>query len=195
MNRFIFGLMYRLGFTPWDGHPLPTRLRELVEGPGALPAGKALDVGCGTGDTSIFLAQHGWDVTGIDFVTQALDRARAKTTAAGAIARYQQADVTRLSASGIGGGFHLVVDNGCLHGLSAEQRDAYVREIGSATVPGSRLVIMAFAEGKRRGPGGIDRPEVERRLASGWELVASGKDAAASNRPDDPLYFHDLRRR
>jgi SAM-dependent methyltransferase len=194
MNRFVFAVMYRLGLTPWDGHPLPAWLRGQIEEPGGILPGRALDVGCGTGDTSIYLAQHGWTVTGVDFVKRALERARAKTRAAGVSVRYQQADVTQLSAAGVGGGFDLVVDNGCLHGLSAGQRDAYVREISAAAVPGGRLLIMAFAERARRGPDGIDRAEVERRFASGWELVASGKDAAASNRPDDPLYFYDLRR-
>jgi SAM-dependent methyltransferase len=194
MKRFVFAVMYRLGLTPWDGHPLPAWLRGQVEEPGGLIPGRALDVGCGTGDTSIYLAEHGWTVTGIDFVKGALERARGKTAAAGVSVRYQQADVTRLSATEVGSGFDLIVDNGCLHGLSAEQRDAYVREISTAAAPGARLLIMAFAARARRGPGGIDRAEVERRFASGWELVASGKDPAASNMPDDPLYFYDLRR-
>src|SRR3954451_4535509 len=101
MNRLVFAVMYRLGITPWDGHPLPTWLRGQIEEPGGLVAGRALDVGCGTGDTSIYLARHGWQVTGIDFVKRALNRARAKTTAAGVSVRYQQADVTRLSTYGV----------------------------------------------------------------------------------------------
>jgi SAM-dependent methyltransferase len=193
MNRLVFAVMYRLGLTPWDGHPLPAWLRGQVEEPGGLAPGRALDVGCGTGDTSIYLARHGWTVTGIDFVQRALDRARIKTAAAGVSVRYQQADVTQLSASGSGRPFDLIVDNGCLHGLSAGQRDAYAREIGAAAAPG--LLIMAFAEGRRRGPSGIDRAEVERRFAPLWELIASGKDGEASNRPSDPLFFYDLRRR
>jgi 2-polyprenyl-3-methyl-5-hydroxy-6-metoxy-1,4-benzoquinol methylase len=80
-NRLMFWLFYRLGTPPWEGHPLPKRLTELVEGPSALPLGKALDVGCGTGDTSISLAQHGWDVTAFDFMNVALARARAKAEA------------------------------------------------------------------------------------------------------------------
>jgi hypothetical protein len=47
-----FGFFYRIGFTPWDGHPLPSRLRELIEGQAALPSGQAIDIGCGTGDMS-----------------------------------------------------------------------------------------------------------------------------------------------
>ncbi|MGH9144616.1 MAG: class I SAM-dependent methyltransferase [Vicinamibacterales bacterium] len=194
MNRFLFTAMYWIGLTPWDGHPLPAWLRGQIEDPGGLTPGRALDIGCGTGDTSIYLARHGWTVTGIDFVKRALDRARTKTAAAEVRVRYEQADVTRLSASGIGEGFDLIVDNGCLHGLDASQRDAYVREVSAAAAPGARLLIMAFAEGQRRGPRGIDRAEVERRFESLWELIGSGKDAEASNLATDPLYFYDLRR-
>jgi cyclopropane fatty-acyl-phospholipid synthase-like methyltransferase len=194
MNRFVFAMMYWLGLTPWEGHPLAAWLRGQIEEPGGLAPGRALDVGCGTGDTSIYLASHGWMVTGIDFVKRALDRARAKTAAAGVQVEYRQADVTQLSTNGIGRGFDLIVDNGCLHALSADQRDAYVREVSAAAAPGARLLILACAEGRRRGPSGIDRAEVERRFAPQWELIGSGKDAAASNLPDDPLYFYDLRR-
>ena len=55
----LFRVFYRLGFTPWDGHPLATSLRELVEGDGALPPGTALDIGCGTGVLAAVLARRG----------------------------------------------------------------------------------------------------------------------------------------
>ncbi len=194
-NRLTFGLFYRIGFTPWEGHPLPARLRELVEGPAALPKGKALDIGCGTGDTSIYLARHGWSVTAIDFVTIAIERARAKAAAAGMQIRMRQADVTRLDSYDVGNGFELIVDNGCLHGLSDEGRAAYVRDVGAIAVPGTTLLLAAFSERKRRGPRGFDRPEVERRFAPGWELLGSWRDAAVSKRPDDPIYVYELRRK
>jgi SAM-dependent methyltransferase len=79
-RHILFGVFYRIGFTPSDGHALGQSLRDLVKGTDDTPAlatGSALDVGCGTGDSSIYLSQHGWTVTAVDFVPQALDKAGA----------------------------------------------------------------------------------------------------------------------
>jgi 2-polyprenyl-3-methyl-5-hydroxy-6-metoxy-1,4-benzoquinol methylase len=194
-NRLLFWLFYRLGTPPWEAHPLPQRLLELVEGPSALPPDKALDAGCGTGDTSIYLAQHGWDVTAFDFVRVALDRARAKAAAAGVSIRAIQADVTRVTASEIGTGFRLIVDNGLLHGLSDEARGAYVRLVTTVAAPQATLLLAAFAEKERRGPRGIDRPDIERHFAAGWDVRGHWEDPATSTRPNDPIYVYELRRR
>ncbi len=122
----LFRVFYGLGFTPWDGHAHTQTLQELIEGTAdtpALPPEAALDVGCGTGDSSVYLAQHGWHVTGVDFVPKALDKARAKARAAGASIDFMHADVTHLSRAGIDTKFQLIVDNGCLHGMSDGDRD------------------------------------------------------------------------
>lgn len=194
-DRLLFGLFYRIGFTPWDGHALPARLRELVEGPAALPKGKALDVGCGTGDTSIYLARQGWTVTAIDFVNVAIGKARRKVAAAGVEVRILQADVTQLASYDVGSQFQLIVDNGCLHGLSNEGRAAYVQQISAIAPPGATLLLAGFSERERRGPRGFDRPEVERRFAPGWELLGNWEDTAVSTEPDDPIHVYELRRK
>jgi cyclopropane fatty-acyl-phospholipid synthase-like methyltransferase len=196
VNELKYRLFYWFGFTPWEGHVLPARLRELVEESPPLAVGKALDVGCGTGDTSIYLARHGWDVTAFDFVQRALGKARAKFAAAGVQVRLQQADVTKLDSYGIGSGFQLIVDNGCLHGLSDKGRGAYVRQITAAAAPNATLLLAGFTERKRtRGPRGYDRPEIERRFAADWQLLGSWQDPAVSTRPDDPIFVYELRRR
>jgi ubiquinone/menaquinone biosynthesis C-methylase UbiE len=71
-----------------------TSLLTLVEGDDALHPGAALDIGCGTGDSAIYLAQHGWRATGTDFV----DKARAEAAAKQAGVDFVRADATRLSA-------------------------------------------------------------------------------------------------
>jgi len=59
-RQLLFRILYGIGFTPWDGHPQSAMVRELVEGTDRQPPGSALDVGCGTGNTSIYLVQYGW---------------------------------------------------------------------------------------------------------------------------------------
>ena len=172
----LFRVFYRIGFTPWDGHAIAQSLRDLIEGSGdtpALPAGTALDVGCGTGDSSIYLAQHGWKVTGVDFVRKALDKARAKTRAAGVQVKFVQADVTHLGQAAVDEKFELMVDNGCLHGMSDDDRDLYVEEITAAAAPGARLAIVAAPPGGPVRFLGLGEAEVQRRFTPTWTLVSS----------------------
>jgi SAM-dependent methyltransferase len=178
----LFRVFYGLGFTPWDGHALAKRLRELIEGTvdtPALPPEAALDVGCGTGDSSVYLARHGWHVTGVDFVPKALDKARPKARAAGVPVDFIHADVTHLSRTGLDTTFQLIVDNGCLHGMSDGDRDLYVREIAAAAAPGARLLIVAAKPGGPIGFLGLDEAEVERRFAPAWTLRSATDERLA----------------
>jgi SAM-dependent methyltransferase len=175
-RHLLFRVFYGLGFTPWDGHPLSTMLRELVEGADTLPPGSALDVGCGTGDASIYLAQHGWQVTGVDFTPKALDKARAKARAAGVTVNFVHGDVTHLSQAGISPGFKVIVDNGCFHGMSDGDRDLYVQEISAAAAPGARLLMIAFQPSGGFGPVGVDQAEIERRFTPAWALLSAADE-------------------
>lgn len=189
-RQLLFKTFYRLGFVPWDGHPLPTSLRNLIEGENALAAGTALDIGCGTGDNSLYLAKHGWRVTGVDFVVKAVDKARAKASANKLDIKFAQADATRLSSEGVGTNFNLIVDNGCLHGMSSEDRDAYVREVASVAAPGARLLLVEFVTGGSFGVPGIDPAEVEQRFAADWTLLSSGSEPAMNHNGKDPGRFY-----
>jgi 2-polyprenyl-3-methyl-5-hydroxy-6-metoxy-1,4-benzoquinol methylase len=189
-RQLLFKTFYRLGFVPWDGHPLASSLRALVEGDGALGPGAALDLGCGTGDSSIYLAKHGWRVTGVDFVANAVDKAKVKAAANKVDVTFARADVTRLSSEGIGSTFGLIVDNGCLHGMSPEDRDAYVREVTAVAAPDARLLLVEFITGGSYGVPGIDPDEVKRRFAADWTLLSSGDEPALDHNGKNPARFY-----
>jgi SAM-dependent methyltransferase len=192
----LFRIFYRLGFTPWDGHPLAQSLQSLIEGHGApaLPAATALELGCGTGDCSIYLAKHGWIVTAVDFVPKALTRARAKASAAGLSVDFIRADVTQLSQAGIGANFALIVDNGCLHNMSDSDRDSYVREVSAVAAPDARLLIVAFVPGGRLGVRGVDRTEMERRFSPGWTLLSAGDERELDRAEKTPARYYLFQR-
>ncbi|TQF68717.1 class I SAM-dependent methyltransferase [Rhodococcus spelaei] len=196
-----YALAYRLGITPWErARPgfraqLGTYLDHEETGGGA--PGRALDVGCGTGDHSIELAGRGWQVTGVDGVATAVHRAKTKAAAEGVDVSFLVGDVTTLGPAA-GSGFRFVLDVGCFHGLTASQRHDYAREISAVTDPGASLLMFAFGPGHRRPlPRGVARAELERTFPD-WTLDADDPaDTAGMPRPlrnSNPRWFHLTRR-
>lgn len=188
-KQMLFRIFYRIGFTPWDGHPLARSVRDLVEGTGdtaPLAAGSALELGCGTGDCSIYLAQHGWRVTAVDFVAKPLERARAKATKAGAAVDFVQADVTQLSRAGIGANFELIVDNACLHNMSDADRDAYVREVSAVAGPACPAAHHRV-RARRPRRGARHRPRRDgTALHSQLDVAVRGRGTRTGPRREDP---------
>ena len=70
----------------------------------------------------------------------------------------------------------MIIDNGCLHGMGDEDRDAYVPEVTAVAAPGARLLLVEFVSGGSFGVPGIDPDEVERRFAADWTLLSSGDE-------------------
>jgi SAM-dependent methyltransferase len=182
---FVYRLLYLLGFTPWDTGRVPDELTRLVEGDEALAPGRVLDIGCGTGTQSVYLAEHGWQVTGVDAVEKPLRRARSRGEAAGASVQWVRGDVTRLHELGLKPGYTLFFDRGCFHGLSRQQRLGYAAGVSALAEAGATLLMMAFAPNNVPvGPGGVDQMEVVEAFA-GWELASADADSGPS--PDGPL--------
>jgi SAM-dependent methyltransferase len=173
----IYRMLYRIGFTPWDTGVVPQELSTLVEGADALPAGRALDIGCGTGTQSVYLAQNGWRVTAIDAVDRPLARARARADASRVEVDWIRADVTELGSLGIEPGLSLAFDRGCFHGLNDRERAAYAAEVTALAAPGATLLMMAFAPSRVPGaPSGVEDGELAGRFGA-WTLSATQADS------------------
>lgn len=172
----MYRLMYRVGFTPWDTGEVPAELATLIEGPGALPHGRALDIGCGTGTQAVYMARSGWEVTAIDAVPRPLSRARARADSAGVKVDWILADVARLHRLELTSGFTLFFDRGCFHGLDESQRGAYAAAVDGLAAPGATLLMMAFAPNRVvAAPAGLEQSELVGRFA-GWRLASASPD-------------------
>lgn len=183
---FRYRLLYRVGYTPWDQDHVPAELAALVEGPSALPVGRAVDIGCGTGTQAVYLAQQGWNVTGVDVVERALDRARRRAEDAGVGVRWVVGDVTKPGDIGLENGFGLIHDRGCFHDLSDQGRAAYVAGVTSLAAPGATLLLMTFVPGSRRMvASGASERELQQRFGSSWEIVSVQSDSGPA--PPGPM--------
>jgi SAM-dependent methyltransferase len=175
LQRAFYGISYRFGPPPWDTGVTPPELVEVVEGPSALPPGRALDLGCGTGTNALYLARHGWKATGVDFVPSAVARARQRAHEDGLDAGFVAEDVTRLADFGIAGPFGLVLDIGCFHGIPEALRSAYGDQVARVTEPGATLLMFAFGQPARRWPplGFLGATEIDlvTHLGTAFELV------------------------
>jgi 2-polyprenyl-3-methyl-5-hydroxy-6-metoxy-1,4-benzoquinol methylase len=121
----------------WSGNP-NTVLVEEIEG---LTPGTALDLGCGEGADTIWLASRGWQVTGADISQAALDRAAAHAAAAGVADRVSWArhDFTQSIPAGP---FDLV-SAFFLHSPVDDPRDSALRAAAKAVAPGGTLLVVS----------------------------------------------------
>jgi SAM-dependent methyltransferase len=155
---------YRLGLAPRFSDVPDHRLVQLAEGSERLAPGRALDLGCGTGRNAIYLASQGWDTTGIDMVTHALETARRKTEARRLAVRFVQGDVTRLTELDIVPAFDLIMDGGCYHMIPAHRREAYALSVTRVAAARARLIIVGVRQR-------VGAPEELAARLPGWRLL------------------------
>lgn len=151
-----------------------------------LPPGRALDVGCGEGGDTHWLARHGWRVTAVDISQVALRRAAAAGPENDGRVEWVRADLTTAPAPR--GPFDLV----SVHYFPLPHRrdHAAVRGLLDAVAPGGTLLFVGHDLADLPPPAelGIDptdyyQPaEVAGLLDDGWTvLVNETRPRAASN--------------
>ena len=146
LQRLIYNAWYFLN-PPWDTGITPPEVVEAVEGPQALKPARALDLGCGTGTNSLYLARHGWSVVGVDLAAAAVRRARRKARQTRLPVDFYTADVTRLDF--LDPPFDLALDIGCFHTLDDQGWIRYRAGLCRLLRPGARFMLYAF--GPRQG--------------------------------------------
>ena len=110
----------------WDGQESAYANRKAaiekalakLKGPKPL---RLLELGCGAGNLTLWLAAKGYEAHGVDLAPAAVEWAREKNAAAKAKASFSVGDVTDLAAFG-DGGFDIVIDGHCLHWLAGDDR-------------------------------------------------------------------------
>ena len=136
LRRLQFNFWY-FRTPPWDSGITPPELFEFIQ---SHPAGRAIDIGCGTGTNVITLAKTGWQVTGFDFAARAIQIAKRKAKKAHIHANLFTDDATRMK--NVTGQFDLALDMGCFHAL--ENKADYLTQLDRILAPNGFWLMYGF---------------------------------------------------
>jgi len=182
LRRLAFDLWY-LRRAPWDSGIVPPEVNAFLA---VHPPGRALDLGCGSGTSSLGLARAGWSVTGVDFAPRAVRIAQSKAARAGLKVDFRVADVTRLPP--LPAPFDLVLDIGCFHGLGMAQKTAYLAQLERLLAPGGTWLLYAFFKAEGAGGPGLVASDLEQAVQT-LKLVQREDGVDKKNRPSAWFWF------
>lgn len=178
---------YQAGDTPWDvGRPDFNLIQVVITKP--IKSCKALDLGCGTGDNSIWLAQKNFEVTGIDTSEIAISKAKEKATRANVQCTFKVIDF--LTGELAEAPFKFVFDRGCFHSLkSEEERKRFAQKVAANLEnDGLWLSIIGNADEKRLGPGPprLTARDIVNSVEPYFEIISLFSSHFESNSPHPP---------
>jgi methyl halide transferase len=195
-NEDRFRKRYESGDTPWDiGKPDVNLIQTVTVRP--IEPCKALDIGCGTGDNSIWLGQNNFQVTGIDASEVAIQKAMEKALQANVKCSFMVIDF--LTGKIDGAPFGFAFDRGCFHALNSdEERRKFAENVAAhLEQEGLWLSLVGSADEQRQGPGPPRRTarDIVNNVEPSFEILSLVAGHFGSNRPDPPRAWVCLMRK
>jgi SAM-dependent methyltransferase len=139
----------------------------------ALAPCRAVELGCGSGASAVWLARQGFDVTAVDVSARAIKRARARAEQAGVAVRFLVGDVLRPDDE-LAGPFDFFFDRGCYHVVRREDVGAYLGTLERLTRTGSLGLVLAgnAREPHQPGPPVVGENEIRSELGTLFDVVS-----------------------
>lgn len=144
-DRKIFENIYEAPNAGWTSETPPEQLVELIENKTILPC-KAIDIGCGEGFNSIYLASKGFDVYGIDISQKAIDYAQENAMKSNSTVGFMRMDVNSLLVLvEMEEVFDFALEWSLLHHIEPDQRSAYIGDLGRIINKGGKYLATCFS--------------------------------------------------
>jgi len=156
------------GTPPWDiGRPQAEFVRLAESGE---IRGKVLDVGCGTGEHSLFLAARGLEVRGVDSAARAIKKAKSKASGRRLTVRFDVEDALHLERLGVK--FDTIIDSGLFHVFDDKERPKFTASLAEVLRPGGTYFMMCFSEHEPNwgGPRRVTQAEIRASFGRGWRV-------------------------
>lgn len=196
MMKNNFEERYRAGDTPWDhGMPDFNLIDTVIKR--NISKCKALDIGCGTGDNAIWLAQQGFIVTGCDISETAIIKAQKKALTANVDCSFIVADFLNDKIPCLPFGF--VFDRGCLHSFDTpEERRQFAENVCYHLEEGGLWLTLAgnADEGPREcGPPQLTAKDLVVAVEPSCEIISLTAGCFGSDQEDPPKAWICLMRK
>jgi methyl halide transferase len=168
----FWNALYQSGENGWDlGSSTPV-FRRVIQSALVPNSGNAVLLGCGTGHDAILFAEHGYNVTGLDFSPSAIQKAKALAREASASVSFQVHDIFSLPSS-FTSAFDLVVEYVLFCAIDPPQRAQYAEVVRTLLRPGGLFLALFFPIDDRDGgpPFAVDVDETLALFRRSFELL------------------------
>ncbi|MFO0897698.1 MAG: class I SAM-dependent methyltransferase [Pirellulales bacterium] len=161
---------YRDGNLPWDTGRPSAELQQVLRRH-SIQACRALELGCGTGTNCVWLAQQGFEVTGVDVAPLAIEQAEQRARSVGVRVHFVAADLLDLPE--LSGPFNFFFDRGCYHAVRRESPQQYAPALARQLTPGARGLVLAgnAREPHDPGPPVVTEEQIRAELGVAFQIL------------------------
>ena len=178
----------------WDlGQVAPPFVRLWEEG--ILPLGKVLIPGCGRGHEVLFLAENGFEVTGVDFSEGAVTHLKNSLMERNLKGQILYQDFFSLDNSH-DGVYDLTLKQTFFCAISPWQRQVYVQNVSRLLKPGGLLVGLFYHTDKEGGPPyNTTREDIETHFSENFKILKLEKESLSAEQRKDKEWLGILKKK